>query len=315
MEQILKEIRIQYVDPQINQVIKNNSAKTGHPFKICYSQNEELFFQLPCKMIVPSLPIHHEVTKNKPEAAYIKALFPFMNNIIAMMPEVFEELVYFFDPEENLKPCFFKLYKIEDQQYLYLLRLDLLFRPQYANIVEYGDNDNTHTFESDKLFLEANFIPLEKVNVVNNKVSSFIIKQMISETWVGERGRGYFLQGIWIDDELSKFFSKLFLPTGKRTYPYYPFLCKYKTLCQNVIHFSTKGRREILPYLHRALKFLTPILPRIEKELKNQSFSEDLDIFKTLKQNVPQYWDKVWQNLTLTPYLNEQDMKEFLVSA
>ncbi len=46
-----------------------------------------------------------------------------------------------------------------------------------------------------------------------------------------------------MDADLTKFFSKLFLPAGKKTYPYYPYLCKYKTVCQSPDRPRSRGPR------------------------------------------------------------------------
>ncbi len=83
-----------------------------------------------------------------------------------------------------------------------------------------------------------------------------VVEQMISDTWIGETGRGYFIQGIWMDADLNKFFTKLVIPQGKRIYPYYPFTSKYRTICHNPIGISSAQRREAIPRLHRFIDFL-----------------------------------------------------------
>ena len=91
------------------------------------------------------------------------------------------------------------------------------------------------------------------------KVVAFVVKQTISQNWIGETGKGYLVRGIWMDSELTKFFSKLFLPTGKRTYPFYPFTCRYKTRLHDRprIPHPIPGEK-LLPYLHRALSRFSP---------------------------------------------------------
>ena len=128
-----------------------------------------------------------------------------------------------------------------------------------------------------------------------------------------ETGRGYFVQGIWMDHELTKFFSKLFVPTGKRLYPFYPFQCRYRTICSTVIATNAEERRTVPPQLHRALQFVSPVMDTIQDALRESDFSEQLDIFQALKRKVPQFWNTIWSDLQIKPYLNNQDMKEFVV--
>ncbi|MBN1412650.1 MAG: hypothetical protein JW969_17515 [Spirochaetales bacterium] len=312
MEEISKEIKIRFIDRDINRLLStignSESELSRH-----YTQNEEFFVSLKRDFIVPHFPIHHDIGNPIPEKHYLQSLSQFLNQITPIASHLLKDLIYFFEPEDILRPAFFKLYRIENIQYIYLLKLDLLFRSQYADIVESGDNDVTSKYRTRHIFLEANFVPLDSVKTQNGKVESFVVKRTISDTWIGEQGRGYFVQGIWIDDDLSKFFSKLFIPSGKVLYPYYPFVCKYKTICQNIISFSPEKRKRALPYLHKAFNYIAPVIDRIQKSLKNKNFSEDLDIFSELKQNIPGYWARVWENISSIPYLNANNMKEFKI--
>jgi hypothetical protein len=218
-----------------------------------------------------------------------------------------------FDPAEILRPGFFQLYRLEGSQYLYLFRLDLRFRPQAHTVLRKGSNDLTAAYSSDLLFLEAAIIPIREVQTHSGNITTFVVDQTISNTWVDEIGRGYLVQGIWIDNDLTKFFSKLFLPEGKRTYPFYPFVCKYKTICQNLIDPAPEVREKLLPHLHRALDFLRPVMPEIEGSLKEQNFSESNVTFRRLKRRVPPSWSEIWNSLRLEMYLNDQDMKEYSI--
>ncbi len=312
MEQITNEIKCTYSDSEINTLLKSVPTKS-ESFNRHYNQVEEFFIHVKEDFTVPHLLIHHDVRRLKPEKDYIDLLKEILNQIMPLAPQVFMDLTYLFDPGEILKPCFFKLYRIEDNQYLYMLRLDLMYRPQAHTIIDKGSNDFTPHYSTNQIFLEANFIPLEQVLVTEGKISSFIVRQSISNTWVDETGRGYFVQGIWIDNELTKFFSKLFLPKGKKTYPFYPYICKYKTICQSVIHFSPELRKVHLPYLHKAIEFLKPAIEEIENSMKNVDFSEDNETFMRVKQNVPESWYTIWDNISLEVYLNDQDMREFRI--
>ncbi len=144
--------------------------------------------------------------------------------------------------------------------------------------------------------------------------SAFNFVNVPSAAWVDETGRGYLVQGIWIDNDLTKFFSKLFLPEGKHTYPFYPFVCKYKTICQNLIDLGPEMRKKLLPYLHRALGLLRPVMPEIEGSLKEEDFSESNVTFRRLKRTVPPPWSEIWNSLRLEMYLNDRDMKEYHIN-
>lgn len=312
MEQITNEIKLSYTDKEINARLENLDNKDSS-FKRHFNQTEEFFLDLEEDFIIPSLPIHHDVRQPRPSPEYLKSLQQILEQILPLTPGVFNELTYLFDPREIMKPCFFKLYKIDQASYLYLVQVDLIYRSREAQVLERGNNDFTARYSSCRLFLETLFIPLDRVLVEDNKIRSFVVKQTISSTWVGEVGRGYFVQGIWIDNELTRFFSKLFLPQGKRTYPFYPYVCKYRTICQNLIRLNPEARKLYLPYLHRAIEFLTPAMKRIEQSMRDTSFSVDNATYKELKKQVPANWLEIWNNLEIDVYLNQQDMKEFSV--
>ncbi len=114
-----------------------------------------------------------------------------------------------------------------------------------------------------------------------------------------------------MDTELTKFFSRLFLTAGKRSYPFYPFTCKYKTVCMTVPNPLGEERTRLLPYLHAAIAFLAPEMERIQAALKEADFSESLPVFTELKARADESLGKPWTDLRVTPYLNADEQKEF----
>jgi hypothetical protein len=312
VEQISSEIRVGYSDRDTNALLESR-AEGERPFSRHFNQGEDFFLLLEGPYSVPHLPIHHDVRLLQPDPAYLAALRGVLDQVLELAPQVLKGLQYFFDPAEILRPCFYHLYRVEESLYLYLLRVDLTMRATESTVIERGTNDMTPHYSSRRLFLETTIIPLEEVVRDDGKVKGFRIRQTISQTWIGEYGRGYFQQGIWMDMDLTKFFSKLFLPSDKKTYPYYPYLCKYKTVCRSVIDLSTAGRSSSIPALHRALAFLLPDMDRIQAEMKNASFSEDMSSFQELKARVPASWYEPWAKLKVQAYLNDQDMKEFRI--
>jgi hypothetical protein len=90
----------------------------------------------------------------------MNALRDWMEGFLPVAPDIFSDLTYFFDPGEILKPCFYRLYRIGESYYLYLLRIDLTFRPLEAELLERGTNDVTSAYRTNRLYIESDFIPL-----------------------------------------------------------------------------------------------------------------------------------------------------------
>ena len=311
----LTEIRLRSTDQDINQLIRSLPQREG-VYTAHYDQNEDFFIQLKNEITVPHFPIHHDVRLSQPSRAYRESLSRLLREVTGAVPQVFRRLSYSFDPGDILRPSFFQVFKIGGTHYLYILKIDLKFRTHDAEIEETGTNDVTAAYRTDKIFLDAILVPLDEIRNNNGEGAvTFVVKQTISSTWIGETGRGYLVQGIWMDHELTKFFSKLFVPKNVRFYPYYPFVCRYRTICHTVVHLSPEGRKQHLPNLHRALQFVVPEMQNIENALRNTEFSEDLEIFQTIKKRIPEYWREVFRELKITVYLNDRDMKEFLVEA
>jgi hypothetical protein len=191
--------------------------------------------------------------------------------------------------------------------------LDLSYRPQAHRVLERGDNDLSPAYSTRELYLESSLIPLQGVQAEGGRVRALLVDQAISNTWVGEIGRGYFVQGIWMDNDLTRFFSRLLLPAGQRTYPYYPYLCRYRTVCRSLIRFSSAEREQALPELDRAYEFLKPVMGRVEASLRGGHFAEDNPVFRELKSRVPASWYRPWEGLRVEAYLNERDLKEYRI--
>ncbi len=311
VESVSSEIRVGCTDRQINGLL--TSAAGVGSFTRHFSQGEEFFLRLEGDITVPAFPIHHDVRQTEPSAGYIEKLRSVVSQIAERVPQVLRDLTYFFDPAEILRPCFFKLFRLGESIYLYLLRMDLMLKPSEGTIIERGSNDATPRYSTRKLFIESVLIPLAEVVQDDGHIRSFRIRQTISQTWIGEQGRGYFVQGIWMDADLTRFFSRLFLPRGVNIYPFYPYLCRYKTVCQAIINPGPEGRKATIPFLDRALEFLVPVMDRIQSMMKNASFSEDLGYFKELKARVPAAWYEAWKGIRVEAYLNEAERREFRV--
>jgi len=314
VEQIANEIRVGYSDPGLNTLLKSIGDEQA-PFDRRFSQGEDFFLHLDQPFTVPHFQVHHDVRVPEPSPAYIKALASVLEQVVRQVPQVLKGVTYYFDPTEILRPSFYHVYRVGESLFLYLLRMDLIMRPSEALVIERGTNDTTASYSTSNLFLEATVIPLSDVEKHGDRVKGFRVRQTVSQTWIGEFGRGYFQQGIWMDADLTKFFSRLFLPAEKRIYPYYPFQCKYKTVCESLITLDPESRAVAVPQLHRVIEFLGPVMERIQAEIKSASFSEDMGIFRALKAQVPQSWYEAWQRIKVDRYLNKAEMKEYKVEA
>jgi hypothetical protein len=306
------EIRCTYSDPNINARLAG--APSGEQaFSRHFNQVEEFFVRAGREYLVPQLPIHHDVRRPEPAKDYLVRLREVLAQLANLLPQLFRELTHLFDPAEILRPSFFKLYNIEDRQFLYLLRTDLGFRPHSHRVLVKGSNDFTPAYSTRELYLEALFIPLTQAEASGGRFARFRVDPVISSTWLDETGRGYFVQGIWMDNDLTRFFSRLLLPPGRRLYPFFPYACKYRTVCQNVIRFSPEQRQALLPQLDGVHAFLKPHMPEIEASMKASEFSEANATFRRLRELIPEAWTRLWADIGVEAYLNEQDQKEFRV--
>lgn len=312
MEQVLGEIAVPFSDGELNRVLKS-SAGAPVSFTRHYTQGEDFFIKIDTPIEVPSFSIHHDVRIKRPTEEYLELLRPLVSEIHRKVPQLLQNMAYLFDPAEVLRPTFFQLYRLEGVSYLYLLKMDLLYRAQAHELVDRGTNDKTPRYRTDRITLEADFIPLSEVITREEKIHGFRVDQYVSDTWIGETGRGYFVQGIWLDTELTKFFSKLFAPEGKRLYPYYPINCKYRSICHTVIDVDPESRKRRLPDLHRIRNFLAPHMEEIQDALREESFTTDLPTFRKLKESLPPELADLWSDVKVQAYLNEEEMKEYEV--
>jgi len=314
MEQLLSEIRISYADQEVNRLLASIPGDAQNtPYSMRFNQSEEYFVELGRPVVIPHFSIHHDVRQSVPSAVYIYALREVVSQLTNLLPDCFHGLTYFFDPAEILKPCFFRLYKVEGNTYLYLLRIDLLARPLEGEILERGDNDTTSAYSSTRLYMESELIPLSAVMWENGRIRAFRIRELISQTWIGETGRGYLVRGIWMDSDLTKFFTRLFMITGRRLYPFYPLYCKYKTICAMAPVLGSEGRRTMLPLLHRCIQFIQPELGQIQSAIKSTPFSESLPAFGTLRNRIPEAWRTALRPFRSEAYLNEREQKEYIL--
>lgn len=308
----MSRIEIVKPDPSVDAVLRAVKG-TGTAYTPFFTANEELYLELEDVFQVPSFQIHHDVREEAPSPRYREDLHSLMHQLGERLPTVFQGLRYFFDPAEILRPSFFRLYRVEDCLYLYLLHIDLVPRPGVHRDVTRSSNEETPAYRSNKLFVEANLIPIQEIQGSDDNPEACLVRQSVSDTWIGETGRGYYVQGIWLDRELTKFFTKLFLPEGARTYPYYPVSCKYQAVCHSLYRLQPNDLDQASQIAHKARVFLDPHMEAIQNALRAEEFSPELQIFQELRAKLPQELATYWGRLRLVPFLNERDMKEFRI--
>ncbi|MCA1755388.1 MAG: hypothetical protein LC641_11970 [Spirochaeta sp.] len=308
----MSRIEIIKPDPSIDALLRSvKSAGSGYtPF---FTANEELYLELEDEFQVPNFQIHHDVREEAPSPRYREDLRGLMQQLGERLPRIFQGLRYFFDPAEILRPSFFRLFRAEDCLYLYLLHIDLVPRPGIHRQMSRGSNEETPAYSSSKLFIEADMIPIEEIEGDDENPEVCRVRRSVSDTWIGETGRGYYVQGIWLDRELTKFFTKLFLPEGARTYPYYPLSCKYQAVCHSLYSLEPKRLEQACEIAHQARLFIDPHLEAIQNALRADEFSTELPIFRKLRAELPEELAHYWERLRLVPFLNDRDMKEFRI--
>lgn len=309
------QLQTAYSDPEVNRYLRA-STSVHEPYTRHFSQNEEFFLRVPRVVEVPAFPVHHDLTEQTPDPRLSEATRSVVEQLHAMNSDILGGLTHLFDPSNNQRPAFFRLYRIKETAYLYLLRLDLGYRPTRATRVERTSNTETATYRTRDVFVEADLFPLTNVVTKDDRLERVDLEQTISDTWIGETGRGYMRAGMWLDRDLTKFFSRMLLPDGVQTYPYYPFTCKYRTVAHTVIELHEEQRRRSVQLLHRARTLLIPHMREIEESLrgvKKNGFSEHMPTFVRLKQLVGDEWNKPWAGFSIRRYLNDEDEREFEV--
>ena len=309
MEKLLDTIIFRYSDQVISEIIGPLSDETDN-YPVFFSQNEDQFIRSATPLHIPAMGIHHDVESIKPSEDYLSTLRTVIESLSAVFPALFTGTRYYFDPAEVLRPCFIQVFKSENRHYLYLLRLDLNIRLAESRIINPATNDMTADFETERLYFENMFLPINKPEITSAG-GSIPIERLFKSTWVGETGAGYHLNGEWIDHELTKMLSALYLPPKKKSYPYYPFRCDFNTVAFCPPLISPKARRYFLGYFHRTLPILLADLPDIEAGLKEAPFSRDLPLYLELKKKIADEWTKTWSSLKISPYLNENEMREY----
>jgi hypothetical protein len=306
-----KQLIVGNTNDRINELIKADHSDI-RSFTCHYNSSEEMFLKFEKPVRVPSMPIHHDVRQARPVEEYTRAVTTVVEGVMDSLPGLLNGMKYYFDPKDVHRPTFYQMYKIQETSYLYQLKFDLTFHPSHHRVITGGSNDVAPEFDTNRLIIEADIIPIEEISRVDG-FPALIIEESISDTWIGETGRGYYMQGIWLDRELTKFFSKLFLSPKQKTYPFYPIHCKYQAICQTLNVFTPDARRKRLAAHHNIRRFLLKYLNNIEASLRNNEFTEELPAYEMIRAKVPEPMRNPWKDVKVTAYLNDDDLREYII--
>ncbi len=310
-------LQLGFSDSQINALLRQSRSPmvAGTPVVTRhFSQNEEFFLRLPRAIRVGSFPVHHPLGQKRPQPELRECVRSVIAQLAEIVPNLLDGLTHLFDPASNHVPVFFRLYEIEGERFIYLARVDLTFRPSHGTRIERTSNQVTPLYETRDLFLEADLFPLESVETRRDRIVGMTIEQPIRDTWIGETGRGYMRAGMWLDRDLTKFFSRLLTPLGLQTYPYYPFSCKYRSIAHATPAVNEEERRRAVQIARRGRSFLLPHVKEIEESLRGvemNEFSEELPDFVRLRAHSEEVLGDAWRSFSLRSYLNELDEREF----
>ncbi len=305
MSRNTSKIDVTRTDDSINRILLAGSPAAPSLSHTChFNQNEDQFIILGIPLEVPHLPVHHSIENREPPPGYLEMVASLSSYLMRNCPELASGTTWYFDPVSIHTPSFYRVVRADGRLYLYHLLVDLACRPLESEIIEQGTNSVTHAYRTHHLYFESDFYPLAEAESSGGKM---IFDQTIPFTWKGESGEGYMIHGIWMDADINKFFSKLVLPRGKRNHPFYPVTCKQHCVSMNAFG---QGGPELL---HAIRLFLEPAMGEILAELQRSPFSEQMPLFRKLKEQIPPELGASWANLSVHAGLNDHDQKEYIV--
>ncbi len=301
-----RAINVAVSDEGINDSLTAMSESSG-TYTRHFSNDEQFFLKFDEPFVVPSLPIHHDVRVSTPAEGYSEIIRRVVTQISPKAPDLFSGLRHFFDPGDIGRPAFYRRIVSGGNEFLYLIRLDLRYRPSVHEVLEAGSNDRAPVFRTTDLLLEADLLPLASMS----EEETLYVREVFSETWIGETGRGYFVQGIWIDRDLTRFLSAVVTPPGHRLYPYFPVSCKYRSLGISLVEFEEELLTRYAGLLEGICGAIEPKARDIEAALKEQDYDPKMPLLEEMRGQMPPELTEPWRRFSTRPYLNDRDMREF----
>jgi hypothetical protein len=275
-----------------------------------FTPEEEFFLALDRPFVVPRFEIHHPVDNPVPSPAYLAALRSLSAQWVALAPGVFTGLSWYFNPRDLFHPTFVQLLSAKGKHFLYLLQPELTFRGRYAEVLDRGTNDWTPRYQTSRLFVEAQVLPLHTWEVAPGGRKLFLAK-LFEDTWVGETGQSYLRTGQWIDREVTKVLTRAALVPGAKTFPFYPLRCRFGTLAVGCPDLDDAGRRRAAATLDAAWPLVAPWAPTIQADLKADAYRDDHPLIERLRTAWGNTLALRWGRYSLEPVLSGQG-KEYV---
>ena len=276
----------------------------------CFTQEEEFFLELPQPLTIPALDVHHNVHQLEATEEYIAAVTGLVRELTRMIPAALVGLNWFFDPRDTLHPLFVQALSSKDKRYLYLLRIDLTCRPRHAETLERATNSRTARYRTNRLFLESEVLPLDALDTSTPEKKLYLAK-LFQNTWKGESGRRYHIEGQWIDQDITKFLTRSVLAPKRKSFPFYPLRCRYNTLSSTCLELSPEGRRKSAAILDLMWTQVAPRASIIQNRLQDAPFSENDELFAQVRTLCQPLIEPRLGSYRLEAYLNEQEQKEY----
>ncbi|TVQ26764.1 MAG: hypothetical protein EA382_04955 [Spirochaetaceae bacterium] len=300
-------------DPWINALLDRTEG-TNASVGIHFDQNEELFLKLHRPVEVPPFPVHHPVDEREPSPHLRDATRTVIDQISRLLPDALGGFRYAFDPTRAFVPALYRFYDRSGSRYLHLIRVDLSYRPTRSRLIERRSNTWSPHHETQHLFMESDIVPIVGDSASDAAAQPAVVEQSISETWIGETGRGYLRQGVWLDRDLTRFLTKAFVPSDRRLYPYFPFSCKFRAITHATVALTGDERSRSVATIDRARSIVLPRIREIEDSLRrvaHDGFTEQLPTFDSLRIEVDRRWPDRWNGWTMRRYLNKEEQREF----
>lgn len=296
-------------DPEVSRCLKGLDSQVPLLDRR-FTQQEDFFLVLDRPVVVEAFGIHHDVHNLLPSERYLHVVRSAVKAWSEQVPGIFHGLSWFFDPKDLFHPLFVQVFTARDKRYLFLLRADLTFRGRHGEILERGGNDTTPRYSTRCLFLESEVLPLESLETLGGERRVSLTK-LFPFTWQGEEGRGYFVTGRWLDQEITKLLSRAALAPGVKSFPCYPLRCRYETLSSRCLNPGFTGRQRAAAVLSAAWPLVSVWADRIQSELRDDPFREDHPLVAALREDWAGRLENAWGAFRTEAYLNESEQKEY----
>lgn len=278
------------------------------PASAHFSVDEQFFLKSSDPIRIPQFPVHHDVRNPVPDEEYLSSLKPALTALIERFPGLFRACRYSFDPAYPHEAVFYRLLNAGSETFVYIFRVSLSFVPRMHVVVEKGSNDYTASYWTNRIPVDALIMPVAQVDSDTVRVERYI-----SSTWIGETGRGYLTQGIWVDRDFSKILSQIVNRNSSRAYPWFPVSTRYNTISYRPIELTMHAIDELTHHVATIRHSLASHMSEIESLLRSGDREALSGLAETLAAAFPERERERYRGIRTRPYLNEFDQKEYQI--